>query len=94
MWRARGHRDAEGRNHLAIEAVAVELDGVGRKSTRRLSSVNQKLSQYTNLREGCDFVVGFRVRAIAQRLLEGLFSGVAGSSTALDVTSDAIEVTH
>jgi hypothetical protein len=42
-----------------------------------------KLPQHTNLREGCDFVVCSRVCAIAQRLLEGLFSGVAGSSTGL-----------
>src|SRR4029453_8011549 len=53
-----------------------------------------KLPQYTNLCKGCDFVVCSRVCAIAQRLLEGLFSGVAGSSTALDVERGAIEAAH
>jgi hypothetical protein len=83
---------AEGRNHLPIEAVAVELDGVGRKSAAaQLGEL--KLPQYTNLREECDFVVCCRVRAIAQRLLDGLFSGVAGSSTALDVSRKALSIT-
>jgi hypothetical protein len=72
----------EGRNHLPIEAVAVELDGVGRESLAAQLG-EPKLPQHTNLREGCDFVVCSRVCAIAQRLLEGLFSGVAGSSTGL-----------
>ena len=54
---------AEGRNYLPIEAVAVELDGVWRKSVPAQLG-EPKLPQYMNLREGCDGVISSRVRAI------------------------------
>ena len=44
---------AEGWNHLPIEAVAVELDGVGRKSVPAQLG-ESKLPHFTNLREGGD----------------------------------------